>query len=424
MKAKFDLVVVGAGPAGLAAAVAAASGSRSVAVIDDNPRAGGQIWRQGANAKEPAALSAMLDGLIRNPNVTFYQATRVSVLEGAHAIVVDSAQYGGISISFARLVIATGARERLLPFDGWTLPGVTGAGGLQALIKGGVPVRGERVILAGSGPLLVAALSTARSAGAHVLAVVEQASSHAVLRFGLSLSATPSKLGQAVRLTRGFAGTRYWTDSVVTRALGNERVEGAVIRRRGRDVTLECDRIAIGYGLVPNVSLAQMAGCALARGAVVVDDRQRTSVRDVWAAGECTGIGGMELARAEGKIAGLSATDQTVPASLVREREHWRRFARRVADVFELGAQARTRPSAETIVCRCEDVAFGDVSAYTNWRDAKLHTRCGMGPCQGRVCGAALETYFGWDAAPPRPPLMPTRIGALIEARDADDARL
>lgn len=424
MKMKFDLVVVGAGPAGLAAAHAAASGSRSIALIDDNPHAGGQIWRQGSNTKKPAALSRVLDELISNPNVTIYQATRVSMLEGAREIIVDSARQGGISVSFGRLVIATGARERLLPFEGWTLPGVTGAGGLQALIKGGMPVRGERVILAGSGPLLVAALSTARSAGAHVLAVVEQAPSHAILRFGLSLSATPSKFGQALRLTRGFAGTRYWTDSVLTRALGEERVAGAVIRRRGLDVTLECDRIASGYGLVPNVSLAQMFGCALARGAVVVDDGQRTSVQDVWAAGECTGIGGMELARAEGRIAGLSATDRPVPASLVREREHWRGFARRVARAFELGAQARTRPSAETIVCRCEDVPFGEVSAHANWRDAKLHTRCGMGPCQGRVCAVALETYFGWDAAPPRPPLVPTRIGAFLEAREADDARL
>ncbi|MGG1948597.1 FAD/NAD(P)-binding oxidoreductase [Trinickia sp. NRRL B-1857] len=424
MKAKFDLVVIGAGPAGLAAAHAAALTSQSVAVIDDNPRAGGQIWRQGANAKKPAALSRVLDELISHPNVTFYPATRVSVLEGTHEIIVDSAQQGGISIAFARLVIAAGARERLLPFDGWTLPGVTGAGGLQALIKGGMPVRGERLILAGSGPLLIAAFATARSAGARVLAVVEQAPSHAILRFGLSLSATPSKLGQAMRLTRGFAGTHYWTDSVLTHALGNERVAAAVIRRAGRDVTLECDRIGSGYGLVPNVSLAQMFGCTLARGAVVVDDMQRTSVPDVWAAGECTGIGGMELARAEGRIAGLAATDQAVPASLVREREHWRRFARRVARAFELGPQARTRPSAETIVCRCEDVAFRDVSAHASWRDAKLHTRCGMGPCQGRICGAALETYFGWDAAPPRPPLMPTRIGALLEAREGDDARL
>ncbi|PMS22106.1 FAD/NAD(P)-binding oxidoreductase [Trinickia dabaoshanensis] len=424
MKANFDIVVAGAGPAGLAAAHAAASGGLSVAVIDDNPRAGGQIWRQGPHAKKPAALSRMLGDLIRNPNVTSYQATRISLLADAREMIVDCAEHGGMSISFARLVIATGARERLLPFDGWTLPGVTGAGGLQALIKGGMPVRGERVVLAGSGPLLIAALATARAAGARVLAVVEQAPWRAVLPFGLSLAATPSKLGQALRLTRGFTDTRYWTGSVLTRALGNERVEGAIIRRGGRDITLACDRIAGGYGLVPNVALAQMAGCALASGAVAVDEGQRTSVQNVWAAGECTGIGGTELARVEGRIAGLAASGQAVSASDVRERERWRRFARRAAHAFELGASARAWPSAETIVCRCEDVAFGDVAAHASWREAKLQTRCGMGPCQGRVCGAALETYFGWDAALPRPPLVPMRIGALLQAREHDDARL
>lgn len=424
MKANFDVVVVGAGPAGLSAARAAASGGLSVAVIDDNPRAGGQIWRQGSHAGIPRALSRILDDLISYPNVKRYQATRVSVPGRAREIIVDSEEHGGVAVSFTRLVIATGARERLLPFDGWTLPGVTGAGGLQALIKGGMPVRGERVVLAGSGPLLIAALATARAAGALVVAVVEQAPWRTILPFGLSLAATPSKLWQAMRLTRGFAGTRYWTDSVLTQARGGDRVEAAVVRRHGRDVTLECDRVASGYGLVPNVSLAQMLGCALEAGAVTVDDLQRTSVQDVWAAGECTGIGGMELARAEGRIAGLAASGRPVPAELLREREHWRGFARRVARAFELGAHACVPPGAETIVCRCEDVTFGEISTHASWRDAKLHTRCGMGPCQGRICGAALQTYFGWRAAMPRPPLVPTRIGALLEAQAPDDAPL
>ncbi|RDU96348.1 NAD(P)/FAD-dependent oxidoreductase [Trinickia dinghuensis] len=426
MKAKFDLVVVGAGPAGLAAARAAAQGGMTIAVVDDNPRAGGQIWRQGPGVAMPGALRESLADLIGRANVTFYNGAKISALNDLGEMIIESAASGGMSISFGQLIIASGARERLLPFAGWTLPGVTGAGALQALIKGGMPVRGERVVLAGSGPLLIAALATARAAGANVIACVEQAPWRAIASFGISLGATPSKAWQAMRLTRGFAGTRYWADSVVTQALGDDRVEAAVVRRGGRDVKLECDRIACGYGLVPNVSLAQMAGCALARGAVEVDDLQRTSVRGIWAAGECTGIGGMELARAEGEIAGLAACGRPVPAQLIRERDRWRRFAQRVARAFELGARARAWPSAETILCRCEDVAFGDVSAHATWRDAKLHTRCGMGPCQGRICGAAVQTYFGWDAAMPRPPLAPTGIGALLEAQSQskNDARL
>lgn len=419
MKASFDVVVVGAGPAGLAAARAAAASGLRIALVDDNPRPGGQVWRQGPGRTASDALRNTVDDLFSHPNLTYFAGARVSALSDAHEMIVESSICGGVSISFTQLILATGARERLLPFSGWTLPGVTGAGALQALIKGGMPVRDERVVLAGSGPLLIAALATARAAGARVVAVVEQAPRRALVRFGMSLGATPSKVWQALRLTRGFAGTRYWADSIVRQALGDARVEAAVVRRGGRDVTLACDRIACGYGLVPNVVLAQALGCAVARGAIEVDDAQRTSIAGIWAAGECTGIGGMELARSEGEVAGLAASGQSVPASLVRERERWGHFARRVAHAFELGTQARARPSAETILCRCEDVPLGEVSAYGTWRDAKLHTRCGMGPCQGRICGVAAQTYFGWDAAAPRPPFVPTRMGALIEAQQA-----
>ncbi len=428
MKANFDLVIIGAGPAGLAAAHAAARSGLRLALIDDNPQAGGQVWRQGPGVAAASALRGMLSDLISYPNVTHYAGARVSAFASQREMIVDAAANGGVSISFAQLIIASGARERLLPFAGWTLPGVTGAGGLQALIKSGMPVRGERIVLAGSGPLLIAALATARAAGAHIAAVVEQAPWTALLQFGLSLGATPSKAWQAIRLTRGFTGTRYWPGSVVRNALGDGRVEAVVIRRGERDVTLACDRIACGYGLVPNVSPAQALGCVLAEGAIAIDAMQRTSVSGVWAAGECTGIGGMELARTEGEIAGLSASGQRVPTDLFRTRDRWRRFAQRVACSFELRERVRAWPGTETILCRCEDVRFGDVAAYETWRDAKLHTRCGMGSCQGRICGVAAQTYFGWDNAMPRPPLVPARIGALIEAQsDAQlerDARL
>jgi NADPH-dependent 2,4-dienoyl-CoA reductase/sulfur reductase-like enzyme len=418
MKATFDIAIVGAGPAGLAAALAAAQSGMRIAIVDDNPQAGGQVWRQGPGIVPPAPMRATLSELVRNPNVVHYAGASVAALSASNEMMVTSSLYGGVSISFERLVLATGARERLLPFKGWTLPGVTGAGALQALVKGGMPVRGERVVLAGSGPLLMASLATARKAGARIVAIVEQAPWRSLLRFGLSLGLTPSKAIQAIQLTRGFAGTAYWPGAVVSAALGDARVEGAIVRRGEREVTLDCDRIACGYGLTPNVSLAQALGCALDQDsiAIAIDENQRTSIADIWAAGECTGIGGMELARAEGSIAGLAATGQSIPGRLIRERDRWRRFAIRVASAFELGGHACATPSAETIFCRCEDVPFGEVSRYESWRDAKLHTRCGMGPCQGRVCGAAAHTYFGWTAGAPRPPLVPTRIGALIEA--------
>lgn len=421
MKATFDLVIVGAGPAGLAAARAAASSGVRIALVDDNPRAGGQVWRQGPGTGMPVAMRETLSNLIRNPNVTHYTGARVSLFSGEHEMIVSTACGSGVALSFGQLILATGARERLLPFAGWTLPGVTGAGALQALIKGGMPVEGERVVLAGSGPLLIAALATARSAGARIVAVLEQAPWRSLLRFGVSLGATPSKAFQAIHLTQGFAATRYWPGSVVREALGGERVEAVVVRRGERETTLECDRLACGYGLVPNVLLAQALGCRLTDGAIEVDDAQRTSVPGVWAAGECTGIGGMELARAEGEIAGLAASGHPIGLPLLRTRAKWKRFAQHVATAFELGEMARAHPCPETIFCRCEDVAYGEVAAHGSWRDAKLHTRCGMGPCQGRICGAAAQIYFGWNAAPPRPPFAPAPIGALMDAALAQE---
>ncbi|MDR6449714.1 FAD-dependent oxidoreductase [Paraburkholderia sp. 22099] len=420
MTQHFDIVVVGAGPAGLNAAHAAAREGVTVALLDDNPRAGGQIWRQGPGQSPQAPLQRLLADLNQRSNVTYFSSTRVIAPLGAHGLLLESAGHGGVGIRYERLILATGARERLLPFAGWTLPGVTGAGALQALIKGGMPVHGERIVIAGSGPLLIAALATARAAGARVVAVVEQASAFEVARFGASLISEPAKLRQAVGMTRGFAGLRYWTSSIVQEAHGEGCVERVTIRRGERNVTLACDRVACGYGLVPNVTLAHALGCAINEaGEIVVDGEQRSSVDGVLAAGECTGIGGAELAAVEGELAGLSASGSAASRAVLHaQRARWRRFGRRVETAFALRDAALVTPADATLLCRCEDVSLGEVRAYPDWRDAKLHTRCGMGACQGRICGAAASLYFGWQAAAPRPPFSPARIGTLMAASE------
>ena len=253
---RCDVLVIGAGPAGMAAAVAAAPSGASIVVIDDNPAPGGQIWRDGPGARLPPAARKWRDALERHANIRLRSGTRVVAAPSPGELLLEDAD-GAVRMRWGKLVLCTGARELLLPFPGWTLPGVTGAGGLQALIKAGLPVEGERIVIAGSGPLLLAAAATARAAGARVLRIAEQASFASVARFGASLARWPGKAAQAVTL----ADPCYRTSSHVVSAGGALQVESVRLRQgNGKEVEIACDRIACGFGLVPNTQLGRMLG--------------------------------------------------------------------------------------------------------------------------------------------------------------------
>ncbi|MGS0890960.1 FAD-dependent oxidoreductase [Burkholderia stagnalis] len=404
-----DVAIVGAGPAGLSAAWAAAQGGATIAIVDDNPRAGGQIWRQRAGAVLAPAAAERIAALSR-PNVTHLAATRI-VAETQPGTLLLEDDERGLLLEYRALILCCGARELLLPFPGWTLPGVTGAGGLQALIKYGLDVRGQRTVIAGSGPLLLASAATARQAGARVSHVLEQAVWGDVVGFGAGLWRWPSKLGQAAKL----ATAAYRPDAHVVEAFGDKRLEGVRVRQGGRDFDVECDRLACGFGLVPNVVLPSHLGCRIEGGAVAVDAHQRTSRDGHFAAGECTGVGGSELAMVEGELAGFAATGQTAPlAALVERRAHWQAFADAVRGRFAIREPIRRLARPDTLLCRCEDVRFDAVAGESGWTAAKLQSRCGMGACQGRVCGTAAQALFGWTPPVPRSPLVPARIGTLM----------
>lgn len=424
-----DVLVIGAGPAGLHAAVAASGHGASVCVVDDNIRPGGQIWRQGPGHPPSRPARRLMAALAARSGVTLLSGARVVQAAEAQALLVELATHCHL-VRYRKLIIATGARERFLPFPGWTLPGVTGAGGMQALVKGGMPVAGQRIVVAGSGPLLWAAAATARAHGAQVVAIIEQASSAAVGRLARSLFRTPAKLLQAGRLRATLWRTAYLRSACIAEAVGQGHVAQVRVRQHGRDSLIDCDRLACGYGLLPNTGLAAVLGCRLQEhgeagghaGAVViaVDAMQQTSVPGVFAAGECTGVGGIELSAVEGRIAALAAVGEAEAARrLFDARSRYRRFARSLHEAFALDPLLRALPAADTLLCRCEDVPYGAVQPYRSWRDAKLHTRCGMGPCQGKVCGAAAAFCFGWDGQSEhatRQPFVPARIGTLMEA--------
>ncbi|WP_273823129.1 NAD(P)/FAD-dependent oxidoreductase [Pseudomonas asplenii] len=418
MSETTDLLIIGAGPAGIAAALAAAPSGARITLIDDNPLTGGQIWRDGPQAKLPPLARQLRERLQHCANVQHHPATRVIARSGPKRLLLEDSQRGW-QIGYDNLILCTGARELLLPFPGWTLPGVTGAGGLQALIKGGLPVNGERLVIAGSGPLLLASAATARQAGARIQRIAEQASRAAVAGFAAQLPRWPHKGLQAFALF----DRHYRTDTHVIAALGNDRLEGVRLRQHGRIVEVACERLACGFGLIPNSQLGQALGCALAGQAIAVDDWQASSLADHYAAGECTGSGGSELALVEGAIAGHAAVGERQAArALWSRRARWQGFADHLNRAFALDPRLKSLAEPDTLVCRCEDVSYAELLGHRDWREAKLASRCGMGACQGRVCGGATTYLFGWQAAAPRPPFGPARIDTLLHLDDTPPA--
>jgi thioredoxin reductase len=418
-----DVVVIGAGPAGIAAATRIAEIGRRVVLFDESPAVGGQIWRHRSPDTLTRQARRWIARLERSGATIVCGASVVDVRrDGAPGRFVVTAERGGRPcLSRARaIVLATGARERFLPFPGWTLPGVLGVGAAQALLKSGASFAGKRVVVAGSGPLLLPVAAALVADGAHLPFVAEQAPSGAVAGFALGLWRRPAALLQAGRYRAGFRSTPYRPGWWVAAARGDGRVQEVALTDGHATRTLSCDLLCAAYGLVPNTELARSLGCAVRDGAVVVDDRQVTSAAGVYCAGETAGVGGVDLALVEGEIAGLVASDRNAEAL----RLHPRRAAlRRIVDVmdraFALRAELRAVPAPSTIVCRCEDVALGAIDPAWSPRQAKLYTRAGMGPCQGRICGAALEWLHGWAPDVVRLPAEPALLSTILA--DAGD---
>jgi NADPH-dependent 2,4-dienoyl-CoA reductase/sulfur reductase-like enzyme len=421
-----DVVVVGAGPAGIAAAVRAAESGRRVVVADESPNVGGQIWRHRPGEPAPAAARRWLARLA---------SSGARVLAGTSVVDAHGDPHGDAHAGFellaerhdtamtlraSQLVLATGARERFLPFPGWTLPGVVGIGGAQALLKAGMAVTGKSVVIAGSGPLLLPVAASLRAAGGRVTLVAEQAPMRRIAGFVAGLWRRPAALLDAARYRARFAGTPYRLGWWVTEARGTTALHEVVLTDGRGSRVVRCDLLCTGYGLVPNVELPRLLGCAVERGVVVVDDEQRTSVPGVFCAGEPTGIGGVDLALVEGEVAGLYVAGRSAEArTLFARRSRLRRLAAAMEHAFTPRAELPGVVTSETIVCRCEDVPFGAVRPEWSPRQAKLYTRAGMGPCQGRVCGPSLSFLCGWPADTVRAPVEPARLETLARARGA-----
>jgi D-hydroxyproline dehydrogenase subunit alpha len=432
MTGRCDVLVVGAGPGGMAAATVAAEAGCRVCLLDDNASKGGQIWR-GFNAETAHKYphgKTFVEWAAR------FERSGCEVQQGWQ--VVDQPAPGLLrlersngsrddgeedqddqrrDIRFDKLIVATGARERFLPFPGWTLPGVMGAGGLQALVKSGLDPGGKRVVLAGSGPLLLAVGAGLTSAGASVLGIYEQAPLARLAGFGFALLAHPGKLAEGVRYRCKTQKAPYRTGSWVVRAEGRGRVERVEMTNGRKQWNVDCDWLGCGFHLVPNLELPRLLGCRVDAGYVAVDRMQQSSVPGIACVGELTGIGGLDKALVEGQIAGWAAAGRKAEAlKLAPQRQRMQQFAARLDRAFALRPELRSLANWDTVVCRCEDVARSVLEGCMSWRQAKLHTRCGMGACQGHICGAAAEFIFGWENVSVRPPVFPAAVSTLASA--------
>ncbi|MCG0066299.1 NAD(P)/FAD-dependent oxidoreductase [Streptomyces tricolor] len=459
------LAVIGAGPAGLAGALAAAARGVRVTLVDAAEQAGGQFYRQPAaalGARRPQALhhqwrtwERLRDGLARHRaagrithltdhHVWCVRRESASGPISVHAL-LGPAQEEGVTVRADAVLLATGGYERVLPFPGWTLPGVVTAGGAQAMLKGGLVLPGRTVVVAGTGPLLLPVATGLAAAGARVAALVESAGPAALLRRAPALAAQPGKLaegaGYAARLLRH--GVRALTRHTVVAAHGTDRLEAVTVAALDRDGRLRpgsarripCETLAVGHGMLPHTDLAETLGCTLSGTAVRVDAEQRTDVPGVWAAGEATGVGGAALALAEGHIAGRSAAARlhgTAPdprrwAAAARTRTRLRDFAAALEAVYAPPAGWADRVPDDTVVCRCEEVTAGRVRESAgllgapDLRSVKLLSRAGMGWCQGRVCAPAVAGLAGCPlTAGRRPFARPVPLGVLAALPDTD----
>jgi D-hydroxyproline dehydrogenase subunit alpha len=507
-----EVVVVGAGPAGVAAALAAADAGASVLVIDAGRAVGGQFNRQlpaEFKARRPerlqhgwSAFAVQRDRLAKHSRITHLAESSVWAFEQGNRLWVQRGPADGVgrevfAVDATAVVLATGAYDRVLPFPGWDLPGVYSAGAAQALAKGQRIAVGKRVLVAGTGPFLLPVAESLIGVGAQVVGLLE-ANTLKTVRKGWStdpLVATGKfreALGYGVLLARHRIPLRHgWT---VIAAHGEDHVEAVTIARLdpdwkpipGSERRIEVDAVCLGFGFTAQLELAVSARCQLTTGpdggpAVTVHANQQTTTPGVFAAGELTGIGGADLASAEGRVAGTAAAHHAlaagrtatgadpvqppqtttggtpgsggfspvvtggnqplagippVGAADVADVVKRRRFAQALARAYPVRAGWKSWSTRETVVCRCEEVTRGDIEGAVvergvqDGRGLKLTSRAGLGLCQGRVCSRTVAALAAGQYDVPAAghgdvpePEMKRPIAVPVRLRDLADAQ-
>lgn len=449
-----DLVIIGAGPAGMGAAIEARAAGLSVLMLDEQSAPGGQIYRQVERvaATEPARSAALGQDYTRGADlVRSFRASGVDYIPGALVWQIEPGQVWYLKDDRAavaragRILMATGAIERPMTRPGWTLAGVYGAGGAQILLKSSGLVPGEDTVLMGSGPLLYLIAGQILAAGGRVQGIVETVPSARYLAAAPHLPAAVGTgylskgLKMLLALRRG--GLRIWRGASELEVLGTGKAEAVRFTHKGTKVTLNTATVVLHEGVIPNQQITRLTECAhdwntdQACFVPRTDTWGNVSVEGLMVAGDGAGIGGalaaevagrlagLECARAAGRLAEAARDNRAAP---LRKQYTGLTRGRRFLEVLYAPSAPVPKDDA-TLVCRCEEITAGQIREAVTIgglgpNQVKSYLRCGMGPCQGRMCGPTVSAIIAEarGVSPDeagyfriRPPLKPIPLAAL-----------
>ncbi len=454
------MVVIGAGPAGMAAAQELAARDIDVALFDEQPFSGGQIYRHILNSPldNPAVLGKdyaqghRLAESIAETKIQYFPGASVWYLDDNRIIGVVN-QDKSYQVSADKIIIATGAQERPVPIPGWELAGVMSAGAGQILMKSAAMIPSEGVVLAGSGPLLLLLANQYLDAGVTVSAIVDTTSRFALRSaIGNLPSAIPGMdyLLKGVRLLLRIKRAKIpvFKNSTELKLHGDAQVQGISFRSGESDHFLESRLVLLHQGVIPQLHLALAAGCEVAWNQAQqcwhakIDEWGQSSVPDIFVVGDGAKIMGAQASVAHGQLSAiqggyeLGKLTSSLRSSLSSKIR--RRYIRHVAirpflDSFYAVPEAYLVPDDETMVCRCEEVKAGEIKKLARLgcmgpNQAKAFTRCGMGPCQGRMCGSVVEHIISRIGGQrmehtgryrSRPPVKPITLGQISTSTES-----
>ncbi|SFB10662.1 NADPH-dependent 2,4-dienoyl-CoA reductase, sulfur reductase [Pseudomonas sp. NFIX10] len=421
------IAIIGAGPAGIRAAQTLVAHGLYPVLLDEAARGGGQIYRrQPANFKRSPGklygfeahkanaihqtLDALREQLDYRPDTLVWNA-EAGLLDTLHEGRADRLEY-------ASVIVATGATDRILPVPGWTLPGVYSLGAAQIALKFQGCAIGERVVFAGSGPLLYLVAYQYARAGANVVAVLDSSPFSAQVRALPGLLVQPATLAKGLYYRAWLAtrGIAVHQGASLTRLDGERRVQSLQWRNASGEHTLDCDAVAFAHGLRSETQLADLLGCAFTWNALnrawlpQRDHAGRSSVPGIYLAGDGAGIMGADAAEMAGERAALAlledlgySTDPQRCTQLEEALERIGRFREGLERAFAFPEHWAADAADHLMICRCEEVSAGDIRRVVgegHWEinRVKAHCRVGMGRCQGRMCGAAAAEIIACES--------------------------